>query len=94
MSRKIFGLALTALLFAFSVAAHAQQAKKIPTVGFLLEGFVSSVSDSTRIDAFRKRLRELGYMEEKDIIIDYRLRRGKEIASPIWQPNWSVSRWT
>ena len=55
-----------ALLFALCSSAEAQQVKKIPTVGFLLEGFPSSVSDSTRIEAFRKGLREIGYTEGKN----------------------------
>jgi putative ABC transport system substrate-binding protein len=70
------------LLFAFCVPAHAQQAKKIPAVGFLSEGFPSSVSDSTRIEAFRKGLHEIGYMEGKNISIDYRFAEGKRDRLP------------
>ena len=66
-----------ALLFALCSSAEAQQVKKIPTVGFLLEGFPSSVSDSTRIEAFRKGLREIGYTEGKTISIEYRFAEGK-----------------
>ena len=65
------------LLFALCVPAQAQQAKKIPAVGFLLEGFLSSVSDSSRIEAFRKGLREIGYPEGQNISIDYRFAEGK-----------------
>jgi hypothetical protein len=103
MGKRFFDLALNpvpsalsifyALLFAFSVADHAQQPKKIPTVGFLLEGFPSSVSDSTRIDAFRQGLREIGYTEGKTFPSNTGSRREKEVASPIWQPSSSVSRW-
>ena len=38
MRKRFFSLALGALLFALCVSAQAQQAKKIPTVGFLLAG--------------------------------------------------------
>jgi ABC-type uncharacterized transport system substrate-binding protein len=68
------------LVLAFAIrgaSAEAQQAKKFPTVGFLLEGFSSSVSDSTRIDAFRKGLREVGYTEGKNISIEYRFAEGE-----------------
>jgi len=73
----IAGFAVCVLLFALYGSAYAQQAMKIPTVGFLLEGFPSSVSDSTRIEAFRKGLREIGYTEGKDISIEYRFAEGK-----------------
>jgi putative tryptophan/tyrosine transport system substrate-binding protein len=74
---KEFYLAPIALLFALYGSAYAQQAKKIPTVGFLLEGFPSSVSDSIRIEAFRKGLREIGYTEGENISIKYRFAEGK-----------------
>jgi putative ABC transport system substrate-binding protein len=80
LARSIFVatfFALCSMLLAPRSIVDAQQAKKIPTVGFLLEGFPSSVSDSTRIEAFRKGLREVGYSEGKDISIDYRFAEGK-----------------
>jgi putative tryptophan/tyrosine transport system substrate-binding protein len=48
----------------------AQQAGKVPRIGFLSTG--SSSSDSTRIEAFRQGLRDLGYVEGKNIAIEYR----------------------
>jgi putative tryptophan/tyrosine transport system substrate-binding protein len=74
MFRSIICLPLIIFLL---TCAQAQQAKKTPTIGFLLEGFPSSVSDSTRIEAFRKGLREIGYTEGKNISIDYRFAEGK-----------------
>jgi ABC-type uncharacterized transport system substrate-binding protein len=75
--KKVLSFAIYCLLFALCGSADAQQEKKIPRVGFLLEGFPSSVSDSTRIDAFRKGLSENGYTEGKSIFIEYRFAEGK-----------------
>ena len=58
------------MLLAFAVIAEAQQPKKVPLVGFLVPGSPSSYS--ARIEAFRQGLRELGYVEGQNIIIEYR----------------------
>lgn len=55
--------------------AEAQPAKKIPLVGFLVPGSHSSYS--ARIDAFQQSLRDLGYVEGKNINIEYRYAEGK-----------------
>jgi putative tryptophan/tyrosine transport system substrate-binding protein len=66
---------VAAMLLAVCVSAEAQQAKKVPRIGFL---FVSSLSsNSARAEAFRQGLRELGYVEGKNIIIDWRSAEGK-----------------
>jgi len=66
---------VAAMLLAVCVSAEAQQAKKVPPIGFL---FVSSLSsNSARAEAFRQGLRELGYVEGKNIIIDWRSAEGK-----------------
>jgi putative tryptophan/tyrosine transport system substrate-binding protein len=57
-----------ALLFALCLPAEAQQTKKVPRIGLL----VSSSSDSPRRDAFLQGLRDLGYVEGKNIAIEYR----------------------
>ena len=77
-----FCFALCALLCALCASADAQQAKKIPRVGFLLEGSPSAVSDSTRIDAFRNGLLEMGYIEGKTISLEYRFAEGKRDRLP------------
>jgi hypothetical protein len=46
---------------AWPLAAHAQQSGKLPTIGFL--GQSTPVVETQRIDAFLKRLRELGWIE-------------------------------
>jgi putative ABC transport system substrate-binding protein len=57
-----------------SEAAAAQQPTKIPRIGFL-SGSLSG--GATRIEAFRQGLRELGYVEGKNIIIEWRYSEGK-----------------
>ena len=59
-------LALGALLFAFCLPAEAQTAKKVPRIGFL------GANRTPRTEAFRQGLREIGYVEDKTIIIEYR----------------------
>jgi len=75
MSKRIICLALSAVLFALSVSAEAQQPTKIPRIGYL--AFVSLSAISSRIEAFRQGLRELGYVEGKNIVIDWRSADGK-----------------
>jgi len=76
MKKKITVLTLSALLLGLGFSAQAQQAKKIPVVGFL-SGASPSVTQSD-IDALRQGLRDLGYIEEKNIVIEYRYAEGRE----------------
>jgi putative ABC transport system substrate-binding protein len=69
MNRKIFCLALCALLFALCDSAEAQQSKKVPRIGVLSSS--GGASNPTSLAAFRQGLRELGYVEGKNIIIEY-----------------------
>ena len=68
-------LALFSLLLAPCCPAAALQPNKVPRVGYL--NAVSPFSVSDRIAAFRQGLRELGYVEGKDIIIESRYAEGK-----------------
>jgi len=66
---------LTLSLLAAPLAADAQQAGKVPRIGFL-----SLTSPSDRpplLDAFRQGLRELGWVEGQNIVIDYRYAEGR-----------------
>ena len=69
MRRKIIWVALCAL-FLSGVRVQAQQSKKIPRVGYLAA--VSAAADAPRLEAFRQGLRERGYIEGQNILIDYR----------------------
>ena len=64
-----------AIFFALCPSAQAQQPKKIPHVGYLLANSPSSARGS--VEGFRQGLRELGYVEEKNIVVEYRYAEGK-----------------
>jgi len=66
------------IVFALCSSAEAQQSAKIPTIGYLGAGYRSS----SLIDAFRQGLRELGYVEGKNILIEYRYAEGKPERLP------------
>jgi putative tryptophan/tyrosine transport system substrate-binding protein len=65
---------LTVLLFTISPAS-AQQPTKIPRIGYLTASTPSSMS--ARVEAFRQGLREHGYVEGKNIVIEWRFAEGK-----------------
>jgi putative ABC transport system substrate-binding protein len=73
----IFAIALT---FAFGAAvAHAQQSAKIPRIGFLsVQVSPTPTTPNPLAEAFRQGLRDLGYNEGKNILIEYRYSEGKE----------------
>ena len=73
-SKIVICLLLTFFLLTVSLA-QAQQPTKIPRIGYLDGGFPST--NAARIDAFRQGLRELGYVEEKNIVVEYRHAEGK-----------------
>ena len=68
-------MALCTVLFALCVSAHAQQPTKIPRIGLLFTATPSAAA--ARIEAFRQGLRELGYVEGKNILIEQRYAEGQ-----------------
>jgi len=72
MSNKIFCLALCVLLFALYVPAEAQQQARVPKIGVLSGGSRSASGPSSRLELIRQGVRELGYVEGKNITIVYR----------------------
>src|SRR5262244_3478601 len=74
MRRRLRKTALGSILFAgaflAAVAVEAQQTKKIPRIGYL--GVNPRSVNLARIEAFQQGLRELGYVEGKNIIIEWR----------------------
>src|SRR5262245_62477789 len=61
---------------AWPLASRAQQAVKLPTIGFL--GPTTPSSQSQHIAAFVQRLRELGWIEGRDVAIDVRWAEGRD----------------
>ena len=76
MNKRILGLALGALLFSLYVSATAQPAKKIAQIGFLYPG-LSEGAPHPQLEGLRQGLGELGYVEGKNITIEYRFAEGK-----------------
>jgi putative ABC transport system substrate-binding protein len=75
-NRKWAGLfAIVVALTVCGARAEAQQPTKIPRIGYLGGGFPSS--NPARIEAFRQGLRELGYVEGKNIVIEWRYAEEK-----------------
>ena len=78
MRKNVICLTLCAMLFALCSSAEAQQpAAKVPRIGFLDSGSASDPRNILGLDAFRQGLRELGYVEGKNIHIDHWYDEGK-----------------
>jgi len=80
MREKIIGFALTAVILVSVHLAEAQQPAKIPRIGYLTASSLSV--NPARIEAFRQGLRELGYIEGKNIVIEWRSSEGKADRLP------------
>src|SRR6266702_3725680 len=74
MNRRTFLTGLSAGLLAAPLATEAQQAAKIARIGYLTGNLAAS---SHQRDAFRQGLRDLGYVEGRNVVIEYRSAQGK-----------------
>ena len=81
MKKIHFCVALGTVFFALCLSAEAQQPKKVPRIGWLSEAYVRSQS-SPRNDAFLQGLRDLGYIEGQNIVIEHRSAEGKDNLLP------------
>jgi ABC-type uncharacterized transport system substrate-binding protein len=72
VSKKILAIALATLTLVSVHLAEAQQPKKVPRIGY-----VTSTGSSTTVEVFRQGLRDLGYIEGKNIVVEYRYVEGK-----------------
>jgi putative ABC transport system substrate-binding protein len=75
MNRKIFCFALGAMLFAFCSSVEPQQPKKVPRIAYLAASPASA--NAGRLEAFRQGLRDIGYVEGENIVIEDRYADGK-----------------
>src|SRR5947207_4301914 len=74
MKRRAFISLLGGAAVAWPLAARAQQAGKIPRVGFM--GNSTAALEANLVGPFRDGLRELGYQEGRNIVIEYRWAEG------------------
>jgi putative tryptophan/tyrosine transport system substrate-binding protein len=75
MSGKTFVWLLTTVLLSTALPAEAQQTEKVSRIGFL--GNSTAALEANLIGPFRDGLRELGYVEGRNIFIEYRWAEGK-----------------
>ncbi len=86
MRGKVFGFVLSAMLFALCVSAHAQQSRKVFRIGYLERTTASG--SAVPVEAFRQELSKLGWIEGRNITIEYRfadqkLERLPELAAEL-----------
>jgi ABC-type uncharacterized transport system substrate-binding protein len=80
MNGKIIVLTLCVMLFALCGSAAAQQPTKVPRIGFLDTSNASAMAGL--LEAFRQELNKLGWIEGKNITIEYRFAEGKTDRLP------------
>ena len=82
MKKKFTLLTLCCMLLALCLSVEAQQPKKVPRIGFV-GGSGSSDNPTSNFNVFRQGLRDLGYIEGKNILIERRDAEGKLDLIPI-----------
>ena len=75
-------LSIALVLFAAPLVAGAQQPGKIPTIGYLSQQTAPAGSPYRLLEAFLEGLRELGYVEGKNIAIERRYTEGNNERLP------------
>lgn len=70
----VVSVVLYAMLFALCFSANAQQAKKVPRIGFV--AMTSAAAGAQNLEAFRHGLRDIGYVEDANITIEQRWAEG------------------
>ncbi len=76
MRRRGFIAAAVGAALAWPLAARAQQPARAARIGFLATGSLGSPEHRANFDAFRQALRERGYVEGRDIVIEFRGAEG------------------
>src|SRR5262245_5820903 len=75
MKKAVPSILVAAVLLALGVIAEAQQPTKVPRIGYLSS--VDPATDSPRSEGIGLALRELGYIEGQNIVVEYRYSEGK-----------------
>jgi putative tryptophan/tyrosine transport system substrate-binding protein len=88
MNRRAFVTGLGAVL-ATPLGAVAQQAAKVPRIGYLA---LNPARNPHLREAFLQGLRDLGYVEGRNVVIEYRDAGGSPSGFPLLRPNWLRSR--
>src|SRR5262247_2042959 len=88
MNRRRFLYRVTIGL-AVPCVADAQQAAKLSRIGFLS---LNKTRNLHLHEAFRQGMRDLGYVEGRNLVIEYRDAEGSSTGSPLLRPNWLRSR--
>jgi putative tryptophan/tyrosine transport system substrate-binding protein len=78
MKKELFSFVLGALVVAFSSEAQSQNAKKLPRIGYLS----LSAGTSDRDEVFKQALRDLGWTEGQNVLLEYRWMAGKTERLP------------
>ena len=71
---KLFGLC--AILISFALSAEAQQPAKLPRIGYI-SGTGNSTDQGPYVESLRRGLRDLGYVDGRNIVIEFRGAEGK-----------------
>ena len=79
INRRAFIFATTGGLLAAPLAAEARQAGKVPRIGYLA---LNPTANPHLHEAFRQGLRDLGYVEGRNVVIEYRDAEGKPERLP------------
>jgi putative ABC transport system substrate-binding protein len=75
MKNNLRLIGIVGVLVGCVIVAEAQQPKKVPRIGYITAAPLSAMA--SRTDAFRQGLRELGYVEGKNIVVEWRSADGK-----------------
>ena len=80
-NRKWAGIVAIGIAYVMCGAViDAQQSKKVSRIGYVTVASRSAIS--ARVEAFRQGMRELGYVEDKNIVIEWRFGEGKQDRLP------------
>lgn len=96
MAKKLAFFLIAALILGLVHRAGAQKAEKLPRVGYIAQrNTPTATTPDPAVDAFQQGLRELGYIEGKNLLVDYRYAEGSEerlrsLVTELVQDNFDV----